>query len=929
MKQLKQPELILPQLKKQRDKTNYQQDRKRVQITNVSNITYEQPLVLDNNNTISKATDFINSIIHEYLLKKEYYKSLSVFQDEIDDKLKSKAYYLTSFSNHFCEKSLISHFNLGDKKEFFNLFSNLFPIHVRKREESIKQIEFQLQVYFTIFPLKTTNKRNPQDTLITQRLNEFKVFLEENKGNFKTNDFLSYFALPYITGLKENPAYKHLFDVSWSIKLKEKLTSIIKTFVPLGNTPLLYEIFNIYNQTVDNSKNNIINQIKSIPVEKDIQEDLRDEIAKLKKKEETFKQMLIQSQVKWNKLAIEVVFQAAEILNTLKTNKHHLKDVKESTIESHELRINKYDFFLRKNLSEFEKVNMNYSTIKHDESLLWGNQIPSIGNNNKTTIHAKLNTSNRKNNQSNVDNNNNKSIFNESEEFDEINQTSMAIRQEEPNVNLSRIQNKINQQELSYNQNYLLDIHLIKEEIGKLGSVTRSKKEHYIRISLILKDLRFRITKKKYTSIKQQTVLSIFLHDLFQVKAKFAKLLNKLFDNKYTIEETIKLLNVLSTNQLGRDYILKKDSIIEDLIKILKSEENDTLIRQNCLGILQKFTLRSQPQKIMLDNDMLGWSVSIMISQQKELSNYSIEYILAFIMNLSLSNKGRDLCVLIVSPLLKVLYSLLDSDNLHIRTCVHGILYSILRKKVIRDQALITGFKEKLEIKSKNESIDNMKKQIEYLLIELNKDSDDEKCEEEQFNDEAVSSNYEEIFEDDCNLNDTISQSNIIFHSNIEEIRHLHLKAVEFFILKFETDNIEEIKKINDYSSTVLKKKEKIKRINSTDDQKPISRPITPLHTKDVSYLQFNTNRKKDLNENLKKQEKDDSEAYNVEEDHSEDKIQLNSKREASYKEDELEESEIKEIDKNKIGYSFNFDKEMDNKAKAFKTRKQIPRTPE
>ena len=186
-----------------------------------------------------------------------------------------------------------------------------------------------------------------------------------------------------------------------------------------------------------------------------------------------------------------------------------MKEVKESTFESHELKINKYDFFLKKNLSEFEKVNMNYSNNKQDESLLWGNQIISIGNNN-----AKLNTSIKKNNQSIVENHINKSIFNESEEFEEINQTSIAIlKHEEPNVNLSRIQNKINEQELSYNQNYLLDIQLIKEEIGKLGSVTRSKKEHYIRLSLVLKDLRFRITKMKYNSIKQQTVLSIFLHE--------------------------------------------------------------------------------------------------------------------------------------------------------------------------------------------------------------------------------------------------------------------------------------------------------------------------------------------------------------------------------------------------------------------------------
>ena len=52
-----------------------------------------QPFIKEMN----KSTDMITSLIHEYLLKREYYKTLDLYQEEISQKIKQKTYYKAAF----------------------------------------------------------------------------------------------------------------------------------------------------------------------------------------------------------------------------------------------------------------------------------------------------------------------------------------------------------------------------------------------------------------------------------------------------------------------------------------------------------------------------------------------------------------------------------------------------------------------------------------------------------------------------------------------------------------------------------------------------------------------------------------------------------------------------------------------------------------
>ena len=59
---------------------------------------------------VHKSTDIISSLIHEYLLKRDYQKTIDAFQEELITKIKQKNYYKISFSS-ITETNLLKFFN--------------------------------------------------------------------------------------------------------------------------------------------------------------------------------------------------------------------------------------------------------------------------------------------------------------------------------------------------------------------------------------------------------------------------------------------------------------------------------------------------------------------------------------------------------------------------------------------------------------------------------------------------------------------------------------------------------------------------------------------------------------------------------------------------------------------------------------------------
>lgn len=105
-------------------------------------------------------------------------------------------------------------------------------------------------------------------------------------------------------------------------------------------------------------------------------------------------------------------------------------------------------------------------------------------------------------------------------------------------------------------------------------------------------------------------------------------------------------INALASEYLGRCYLLQRKDIVNALIQILFSQKDqDTSLRQNALGALQKFSLRRDAQTIMINLDVIKWIIQTLQAEAHEnLSEYSLEYTTALLMNLSLRVQGKNKC---------------------------------------------------------------------------------------------------------------------------------------------------------------------------------------------------------------------------------------------------------------------------------------------
>ncbi|XP_075717954.1 lisH domain-containing protein ARMC9 isoform X2 [Rhinoderma darwinii] len=263
--------------------------------------------------------------------------------------------------------------------------------------------------------------------------------------------------------------------------------------------------------------------------------------------------------------------------------------------------------------------------------------------------------------------------------------------------------------------------------------------------TLILQALRWRFTRSQ-PGEQRDTVLQAYItNDLLDFYQNEQRNVLQLLHSKNEVvrQYTSRLINAFASLADGRVYLSQNPHLLRSLEETLKGEDKDSVTRENVLGCLQKLSLRRPMQSAMIKDGLILWLVQE-LEDTDHLSDYTVEYSVALLMNLCLRSAGKKMCGKSAGLVLKVLSDLLGHENHEIRPYVNGALYSILAVPSIREEARAMGMKEVLGcfIKEGNRDIN---RQIEFIILQLTSEEkfdevaesdddvdDDEEMEEEE-----------------------------------------------------------------------------------------------------------------------------------------------------------------------------------------------------
>jgi len=254
-------------------------------------------------------------------------------------------------------------------------------------------------------------------------------------------------------------------------------------------------------------------------------------------------------------------------------------------------------------------------------------------------------------------------------------------------------------------------------------------------VALLLQALRWRINKTPAGKARRRALHSYIAADLLSCSSDQQTCpLLATSPSPSVVEQWARLVNCAASECCGRTYLLQQEGLVKTLCALLKSEPSDSALRRNVLGALQKFSLRHEPQNQMLEAELIAWIVEALrcadgTDVSEGLSDYSIEYGTALLMNLSLRPAGKRQAETV--PTLDVLNSLLEMDNAQVRTYVNGTLYSVLTRPALKEKARAMGMEEILQC-AMDHADETFARQIQYILEQLLSDEVEEEADEDE-----------------------------------------------------------------------------------------------------------------------------------------------------------------------------------------------------
>ncbi|KAI9334924.1 hypothetical protein BDR26DRAFT_1009498 [Obelidium mucronatum] len=622
----------------------------------------------------------VNTLIREYLRYADYRTTTASFDQECGlrgrgpegDSISSSGEdpdaktRLEEVKNRF----MIA-FHDGNRAEFFKQWDQHFPPNTVKSDPLYQKLEFQVNVYFAVFPIHPfVGKSAAKNYSISSTMDAFKLFLETRGADLcKTTQFLSYYALPYVPDARAHPSFNEIFTERHVTDLESRLDSFLGSALRAAHVPRILRILSGVDLRPAQDAEETKLELKDLKHQiYELQENEREITSKHRGLQRDYHNLLT--------IASELVQTLAACINGEKITASYLGSICQRVGE-----FKKNSTVKRQNYDEIERMDQRQSAIPQSVHGTKQRSTPAP----PTAIHSRK--------ESNV-----------------VNHTRAPSQ--------TSYRATIEPSMMDALENYL-DYNMILRDMKEMGDEETFRKQAFV-----LQALRMRLTHAANIPEKRR-ILKIFLdNDVLGISSGQDIIIPLLQTGPHIVcEQLARFLNSITSESIGRDYILGSETgkgeagITAALVNAMIHETRDSLYQQNLLGTLQKLSLRRSAQTTMNNLKVLEF-LHTLLEKSDSLSDYSCEYGTALFMNLCLRTSGRKQCLVNPVRTVETLIGLLEIDSMQIQTYVNGALYSLLSEPDFRECAKTLRLNESLLYLQKNAN-EQVKGQINFVLEQM------------------------------------------------------------------------------------------------------------------------------------------------------------------------------------------------------------------
>ncbi|XP_064642056.1 lisH domain-containing protein ARMC9-like isoform X2 [Lineus longissimus] len=668
-------------------------------------LTHSQPSTPGRRRMSSKVSTVafegeLNAIVREYLEHGEYAKTQEIFEQECSD----RGRHISQSSDKpksnqkllAAQNEMIKYFQLGNGHKFFKLWDSFLPPDIKNDDPVAQKLEFYLNIYFATFPMREGKDKDEVEDAMTK----FKTYIETRGAALsQTTEFLPFYALPFVPNPRAHPTYRELFSDTWVSDLQLRIEKFLTLAMASSAQPRLFELYNSGGGGKD-----LQGQISI----------MQQQIVDAEKRTMTYMKRHNKVQADYHNL----IGITAELVDALESTVQG-KPVTPEYLQQICGRLFQSQTRFASQSLDLTRPGTAAEVLRN--SIAPKNEEPPP----RTPVPVRQTTPDIL---SIYDVGNDGSSFtSESDYFG----SRMSVNSQVPSLPP-------------------LDFEKVKKDLQD-GS-ERNK-------IVLLQALRWRLTRSLPGEQRDSVISSYINNDLLgcaQPGAYRTTILELLTSPSEVVRQYIaRLFNAFASLCPGRTYLSLNSDLLRGLMSNLRSEDKDSITRENVLGALQKLSLRRNLQSAMIEEGIINWLVDV-LEDNDSLSDYTLEYSVALLMNLCLRTAGKKKCATNAHKTLKVLSDLLGHENAEILPYVNGTLYSILAIQSIRDEAKAMGMEEILKCFIKDGQPD-MNRQIEFIIKQLNSSEESDDAESDDDDDEEEDEEDQDAMEADLDKAELIA----------------------------------------------------------------------------------------------------------------------------------------------------------------------------